>query len=405
MSYHKTVSVKVGNIIIGGGTPIVVQSMTDTLTADVAQTVEQIKLLHEAGSELVRMTVNTEEAAQAVPEIRHHLNQQNCFVPLIGDFHYNGHLLLNQYPECAKILDKYRINPGNVGSSQTSCDHFESIIRVAIKYNKPVRIGANGGSIDTVLLEKLAFQNAKQKLKLSHEELVEETLITSVIENAKKAESLGLPANKIILSCKVSDTLSLIRLYRKLSQRCHYALHLGLTESGSGTQGLVASSIAIGILLEQGIGDTIRVSVTPGINENRTKEVIIAQQILQALNLRHFMPQIISCPGCGRTDRKKFQQLVSDVQAYVDQRYPAWKQSRKAKDEGSIKIAVMGCVVNGPGESKHANIGISLPGTNENAAVVYADQKKMVTLKENIKEEFFKLLEAYMCQSPIKKNS
>jgi len=396
MKRHKTIPVKIGNIIIGGDAPIVVQTMTDTPTANVSQTVEQIKLLHEAGAELVRLTVNTEEAAKAVPEIRRHLNEQQRFVPLIGDFHYNGHLLLTHYPECAKTLDKYRINPGNVGSKETKDDHFDAIIKIAIKYDKPVRIGANGGSIDQVLLEKLVFQNTHQKLGLSHEEMVEEALISSVVESAKRAEYLGLPANKIILSCKVSDASSLIRLYRKLSKRCHYALHLGLTESGSGTQGLVASSIAIGVLLEQGIGDTIRVSITPGLKENRTKEVIISQQILQALNLRHFMPQIISCPGCGRTCRKPFQQLVSEVQTYVQQKMPEWKHYKNISE---LKIAVMGCIVNGPGESKHANIGISLPGTTGNIAVVYADKKKIATLQKNIKEEFLKLLEQYVIKN------
>jgi len=373
---------------VGGGAPVVVQSMTNTDTADAIGTAIQIKELARAGSEVVRITVNTEEAAAAVPAIREQLDKMGIDVPLVGDFHYNGHLLLTRHPACAEALSKYRINPGNVGQGAKRDTQFAQMIEVANKYDKPVRIGVNWGSLDQSLLARMMDENAQRKDPWTAQVVMYEALITSALDNAKRAEELGMPGDRIVLSCKVSGVQDLIAVYRELSRRCDYPLHLGLTEAGMGSKGIVASTAAIGVLLQEGIGDTIRVSLTPEPGGDRTKEVIVAQEILQTMGLRKFTPMVIACPGCGRTTSTVFQELADQIQSYLREQMPVWKTSYPGVEE--MNVAVMGCIVNGPGESKHANIGISLPGTGESpAAPVFVDGQKSVTLRgERIAEEF-----------------
>jgi (E)-4-hydroxy-3-methylbut-2-enyl-diphosphate synthase len=373
---------------VGGGAPVVVQSMTNTDTADAIGTAIQIKELARAGSEVVRITVNTEEAAAAVPAIREQLDKIGIDVPLVGDFHYNGHLLLTRHPACAEALSKYRINPGNVGQGAKRDTQFAQMIEVANKYHKPVRIGVNWGSLDQSLLARMMDENAQRKDPWTAQVVMYEALITSALDNAKRAEELGMPGDRIVLSCKVSGVQDLIAVYRELSRRCDYPLHLGLTEAGMGSKGIVASTAAIGVLLQEGIGDTIRVSLTPEPGGDRTKEVIVAQEILQTMGLRKFTPMVIACPGCGRTTSTVFQELADQIQTYLREQMPVWKTSYPGVEE--MNVAVMGCIVNGPGESKHANIGISLPGTGESpAAPVFVDGQKSVTLRgERIAEEF-----------------
>jgi len=373
---------------VGGGAPVVVQSMTNTDTADAIGTAIQIKELARAGSEVVRITVNTEEAAAAVPAIREQLDKMGIDVPLVGDFHYNGHLLLTRHPACAEALSKYRINPGNVGQGAKRDTQFAQMIEVANRYDKPVRIGVNWGSLDQSLLARMMDENAQRKDPWTAQVVMYEALITSALDNAKRAEELGMPGDRIVLSCKVSGVQDLIAVYRELSRRCDYPLHVGLTEAGMGSKGIVASTAAIGVLLQEGIGDTIRVSLTPEPGGDRTKEVIVAQEILQTMGLRKFTPMVIACPGCGRTTSTVFQELADQIQTYLREQMPVWKTSYPGVEE--MNVAVMGCIVNGPGESKHANIGISLPGTGESpAAPVFVDGQKSVTLRgERIAEEF-----------------
>ncbi|WP_116964363.1 flavodoxin-dependent (E)-4-hydroxy-3-methylbut-2-enyl-diphosphate synthase [Fastidiosibacter lacustris] len=392
----KSLSVKVGNIIIGGGAPVVVQSMTDTATADVEKTVAQVLALYHAGSELVRITVNDDEAAQAVPEIKRQLLKRDCDVPLIGDFHYNGHKLLGDFPECAKALDKYRINPGNVGFGRKKDTQFAEIIQKAIEYDKPVRIGVNWGSLDQVLLAKLMDQNSQLKVPLSSREIMHKALIESALQSAEYAQELGLAPNKIIVSCKVSDVQDLIEVYQKLARKCRYPLHLGLTEAGMGIKGIVASSVSLGYLLQQNIGDTIRVSLTPEPGAPRTNEVKVCREILQTIGLRTFTPTVSSCPGCGRTTSSFFRELANDIQNYLTNQMPVWKNHYIGVE--NMKVAVMGCIVNGPGESKHANIGISLPGTGEApVAPVFIDGKKVHTLRgKHIAQEFMAIVDKYV---------
>ncbi|RJX32854.1 MAG: flavodoxin-dependent (E)-4-hydroxy-3-methylbut-2-enyl-diphosphate synthase [Oxalobacter sp.] len=395
------VAVRYGSreVIVGGGAPVVVQSMTNTHTADIAATAQQIAELARAGSELVRITVNTPEAAVAVPAIRQELDRMGVDVPLIGDFHYNGHLLLQAYPGCAQALSKYRINPGNVGQGARRDTQFAQMVEVAVRYDKPVRIGVNWGSLDQDLLARIMDENAQRAEPWDAQRVMYEALITSAIDSAKLAESLGMAANKIILSCKVSGVQDLIAVYRELSRRCNYALHLGLTEAGMGSKGIVASTAAMAVLLQEGIGDTIRVSLTPEPGGSRTKEVIVAQEILQTMGLRKFMPMVTSCPGCGRTTSTVFQELADRIQTYLQNQMPEWKKAYPGVE--NLTVAVMGCIVNGPGESKHANIGISLPGTGEtNAAPVYVDGQRGVILRgERIAEEFQAIVLEY-----VKKN-
>ena len=393
-----TRQVRVGNIVIGGSAPIVVQSMTNTDTVDIDATVKQVAALAQAGSELVRITVNSPEAAAAVAPIRERLDALDCTVPLIGDFHYNGHRLLTQYPECAAALAKYRINPGNVGQGSKRDAQFATMIEVACKYDKPVRIGVNWGSLDQALLAQLMDANATLKAPLSAEAVMREALIRSAIDSAARAQELGLSADKIILSCKVSGVQELILVYRELAQRGDYALHLGLTEAGMGSKGIVASSAALAVLLQEGIGDTIRVSLTPEPNGDRTQEVVVAQEILQTMGLRSFAPMVSACPGCGRTTSDYFQTLAQQIQAYLRNQMPLWKTQYPGVE--TMKVAVMGCVVNGPGESKLANIGISLPGSNElPVAPVYVDGEKTVTLKgDHIAAEFHQIVQRYVEQ-------
>jgi (E)-4-hydroxy-3-methylbut-2-enyl-diphosphate synthase len=373
---------------VGGGAPVVVQSMTNTDTADAIGTAIQVKELARAGSEVVRITVDTEDAAAAVPSIREQLDKMGIDVPLVGDFHYNGHLLLTRYPGCAEALSKYRINPGNVGQGAKRDTQFAQMIEVANKYNKPVRIGVNWGSLDQSLLARIMDENALRKEPWTAQAVMYEALITSALDNAQRAEELGMPGDRIVLSCKVSGVQDLIAVYRELSRRCDYPLHLGLTEAGMGSKGIVASTAAIGVLLQEGIGDTIRVSLTPEPGGDRTREVIVAQEILQTMGLRKFTPMVIACPGCGRTTSTVFQELADQIQTYLREQMPVWKTSYPGVEE--MNVAVMGCIVNGPGESKHANIGISLPGTGESpAAPVFVDGQKSVTLRgERIAEEF-----------------
>ena len=375
-------------LTMGGNAPVVVQSMTNTDTADVIATAIQVKELARAGSELVRITVNTPEAASAVAPIREQLDRMGVDVPLIGDFHYNGHKLLQDYPECAQALSKYRINPGNVGQGAKRDTQFAQMIEVACRYDKPVRIGVNWGSLDQSLLARIMDENARRAEPWSAQAVMYEALITSAIENAQRAEELGLDGNKIVLSCKVSAVQDLIAVYRELARRCDYALHLGLTEAGMGSKGIVASTAALSVLLQEGLGDTIRISLTPEPGGDRTKEVVVAQEILQTMGLRKFTPMVIACPGCGRTASTVFQHLADRIQTYLREQMPVWKKEYPGVEE--MTVAVMGCIVNGPGESKHANIGISLPGTGESpAAPVFVDGEKTVTLRgERIAEEF-----------------
>ncbi|KEI36033.1 flavodoxin-dependent (E)-4-hydroxy-3-methylbut-2-enyl-diphosphate synthase [Allofrancisella frigidaquae] len=393
---YKTSIVKVGDILIGGNNPIVVQSMTDTYTADIDKTVKQILALHRAGSEIVRITVNDEEAAKAVPVIVKELAKHDCHVPLVGDFHYNGHTLLSKYPECAKALAKYRINPGNVGFGKKKDTQFAEIIKIAIANDKPVRIGVNWGSLDQSLLARLIDENNSSANPLDLKEIMHKALITSALESAKYAQDLGLAKDKIIISCKVSEVQDLIAVYQKLAKECDYALHLGLTEAGMGTKGIVASAISLGILLQQGIGNTIRVSLTPAPNAPRTEEVRVCREILQNLGLRTFTPSVTSCPGCGRTTSSFFRELTSQVKEYLDEKMHQWKEEYKGVE--NMKVAVMGCVVNGPGESKNADIGISLPGSGESpVAPVFIDGKKSHTLRgDNISNEFIEIVENYV---------
>jgi (E)-4-hydroxy-3-methylbut-2-enyl-diphosphate synthase len=391
-----TQQVLVGNVKVGGGAPIVVQSMTNTDTVDVAGSVQQIMELSTAGSELVRITVNSEEAAKAVPEIVNQLEQKGFSVPIIGDFHFNGHKLLEKYPECAQALAKYRINPGNVGKGKARDPQFQQMIEFAIQYNKPVRIGVNGGSLDQAVLTRLLDENRALANPQELSAITREAIVLSALESAAKAQELGLGKDKIILSCKISNVQELISIYEDLANRCDYALHLGLTEAGMGSKGIVASSAALGILMQQGIGDTIRISLTPEPGATRTKEVIVAQEILQTMGFRSFTPMVIACPGCGRTTSDYFQRLAQEIQAYLRDQMPAWKDKYKGVE--NMEVAVMGCVVNGPGESKNANIGISLPGTGESpVAPVFEDGVKTVTLKgDNIAAEFHALVERYI---------
>ncbi|MDD1621729.1 MAG: flavodoxin-dependent (E)-4-hydroxy-3-methylbut-2-enyl-diphosphate synthase [Methylococcaceae bacterium] len=391
-----TQQVLVGNIKVGGGAPIVVQSMTNTDTADVAGSVQQIMELSQAGSELVRITVDREEAAQAVPEIVNQLAQKGFNVPIIGDFHFNGHKLLEKYPDCAQALAKYRINPGNVGKGKARDPQFQQMIEFAIRYYKPVRIGVNGGSLDQAVLTRLLDENRQLATPKELPAITREAIVLSALESAAKAQELGLGKDKIILSCKISDVQELISIYQDLSSRCDYALHLGLTEAGMGSKGIVASAAALGVLMQQGIGDTIRVSLTPEPGAARTKEVVVAQEILQTMGFRSFTPMVTACPGCGRTTSDYFQRLAQDIQGYLRDQMPIWKDKYKGVED--MKVAVMGCVVNGPGESKNANIGISLPGTGESpVAPVFEDGFKTVTLKgDNIAAEFQELVERYI---------
>ena len=391
-----SVPVKVGGVYTGGTHPIVVQSMTNTDTADVTATVAQTAALARAGSELVRVTVNTREAAAAVAEIVNRLADQGITTPIIGDFHYNGHILLTEYKDCAKALAKYRINPGNVGVGQRHDDNFHRMIDVAIENDKPVRIGVNWGSLDQALLARLMDENAKRSEPKEAREVMIDAIILSAIESAQMAEEYGLTHDKIILSAKVSGVQDLIDVYRLLAAKCDYPLHLGLTEAGLGAKGIVASAAALSVLLQEGIGDTIRVSLTPAPNGDRTEEVLVAQQILQSMGLRSFLPQVTACPGCGRTTSTLFQEMASDIQTYLREQMPEWRNKYKGVEE--LKVAVMGCVVNGPGESKHANIGISLPGTGEEPrAPVYVDGRLLTTLKgPRIAADFNAILAEYV---------
>jgi len=377
---HRTVPVDIGGVVIGGGAPIVVQSMTNTDTADVEGTARQVAALARAGSELVRITVDRDEAAAAVPHIRDRLARMGVAVPLIGDFHYIGHKLLTDHPACAEALDKYRINPGNVGFKDKKDRQFSAIIEIALKNNKPVRIGANWGSLDQELLTSLMDENARAKAPLDARAVTREAMVQSALLSAERAEEIGLPRTKIILSAKVSSVQDLIAVYAELARRSDYALHLGLTEAGLGSKGIVASSAAMGVLLQQGIGDTIRVSLTPEPGGDRTLEVKVAQELLQTMGLRIFVPLVAACPGCGRTTSTTFQELASDIQNFIRDSMPEWKTRYPGVE--ALNVAVMGCIVNGPGESKHADIGISLPGTGEQpAAPVFIDGKKAATLR------------------------
>ena len=393
---RKTFSVKVGDVVIGDRAPVVVQSMTNTDTADKALTVAQVARLANAGSELVRITVNTKEAAAQVPYIRAELDEMGCLVPLVGDFHYNGHTLLTKYPACARALSKYRINPGNVGFKEKKDLQFTTMIEQAIKYDKPVRIGVNWGSLDQVLLAKLMDVNAKRSNPKDVKLVMHDALVASAIESAELAEKIGLGKDRIILSCKVSSVQDLVTVYQELAAKSDLALHLGLTEAGMGSKGIVASTAALSVLLQQGIGDTIRISLTPEPGGDRTQEVVVGQEILQTMGIRSFTPQIAACPGCGRTTSTVFQELAQDIQSYVRLNMPKWGQRYIGVEE--MQVAVMGCIVNGPGESKHANIGISLPGTGEQpSAPVFIDGEKKMTLRgSNIAQEFKKVIADYI---------
>ncbi len=400
-----SVATRVGGVRVGGGAPIVVQSMTNTDTADIESTVAQVRALARAGSELVRVTVNTEEAAAAVPHIRDRLAQQGVQVPLIGDFHFNGHKLLKAHPACAEALAKYRINPGNVGRGSKRDPQFAEMIEVACRHQKPIRIGVNWGSLDSELLTRMMDENNASANPRSANEVMRSAVVESCLQSAARAEELGQAHDAIVLSAKVSGVQDLIAIYSDLAARCDYPLHVGLTEAGMGSKGIVASTAGIGVLLQRGIGDTIRVSLTPEPNGDRTQEVIVAQEILQTMGLRSFVPMVIACPGCGRTTSTYFQQLAQDIQSHIRHRMPEWRKLYDGVEE--MNVAVMGCVVNGPGESKHANIGISLPGTGERpVAPVYEDGEKTVTLKgDHIAEEFQQLVEAYVARSYRKRES
>ena len=396
MQRHLTRSVMIGGVAMGGGAPIVVQAMTNTDTADALKTAIQVAALARAGAELVRITVNSPEAAAAVPEIRAQLDRMNCDVPLIGDFHYNGHRLLTDYPACAEALAKFRINPGNVGFGKKKDEQFAQMIELAIRYKKPVRIGVNWGSLDQSVLARVMDDNARMMNPGSASDVMREALILSALESAALAESIGLQGDRIVLSCKVSSVQDLIAVYRDLAGRCDYPLHLGLTEAGMGSKGIVASTAAMAVLLQEGIGDTIRVSLTPEPNGSRSLEVQVAQELLQTMGLRAFTPLVTACPGCGRTTSVFFQELASEVQAYVREQMLRWREQYDGVE--NMTLAVMGCIVNGPGESKHANIGISLPGTGETpAAPVFEDGVKTVTLRgDNIAHEFKDIINRYV---------
>ncbi|MGD0099467.1 MAG: flavodoxin-dependent (E)-4-hydroxy-3-methylbut-2-enyl-diphosphate synthase [Acidobacteriota bacterium] len=395
-SRRKSVGVNVGGVMVGGGAPVVVQSMTNTNSEDVESTAGQISALAAAGSELVRITVNTPEAARAVPEIIKRIQDQHGNVPIVGDFHYNGHLLLKKHPECARTLAKYRINPGNVGIGRQHDENFRKIIDIAIENDKPVRIGVNWGSLDQSLVARLMDENSRRAQPEGAREVMIEAVSLSALESAQMAEEYGLPHDRIILSAKLSGVQDLIEVYQTLAARCEYPLHLGLTEAGIGTKGIVASTAAMAVLLQEGIGDTIRVSLTPGPDGDRTEEVLVAQQILQSLGIRRFLPQVSACPGCGRTSATIFQKMADQVQTYIKNRMPAWRKQYTGVEE--LTLAVMGCVVNGPGESKHANLGISLPGTGEDPkAPVYVDGKLAAILQgENLGAEFTSIVEEYV---------
>lgn len=397
MSRHSTVAVKIKNIIVGGKNPVVIQSMTNTDTADSVSTINQIIELYDAGSEIIRLTVNNEKAAKALPKIRDGLLKKGYDnVPLVGCFHYNGHSLMKEYSECIDVLDKLRINPGNVGFGLKRDKNYEICIEYAIKYNKPIRIGVNWGSLDQGILAELMDSNAKLANPKTSSDVLIDALVLSVITSAKKAENIGLPKDKIVVSCKTSKVPELIKVYKKLANESNYALHLGLTEAGMGRQAIISSTAALSVLLQEGIGDTIRVSLTPESGSSRTQEVKVCREVLQALGLRSFMPQVSSCPGCGRTTSDYFQRLSQEITGYIETKMPIWKE--KHKNVEKLNVAVMGCIVNGPGESKHANIGISLPGTGESlVAPVFIDGKKTHTLRgDNIAEDFKKILEDYI---------
>ena len=393
---RKTVAVHIGDIQVGGNAPVVIQSMTNTDTANIDATTKQIKQLADAGSELVRITVNTDEAAKAVPRIHEQLLKLDCSVPLVGDFHFNGHKLLTANPDCAQSLSKYRINPGNVGRGKKRDEQFSAMIEQACQYNKTVRIGVNWGSLDQAILAELMDENAKRTQPLNNKIIITNAIIKSALDSAKLAEKIGLGHDRIILSCKMSGVQDLIQVYQSIASQCDYPLHLGLTEAGMGSKGIVASTAALSVLLQQGIGDTIRISLTPEPHGDRRQEVIVAQEILQTMGLRSFTPQVIACPGCGRTTSTYFQKLAQDIQSYLRQSMPKWHQQYEGAE--NMTVAVMGCVVNGPGESKHANIGISLPGTGEKpVAPVYVNGIKTVTLKgDHIAKEFQDIIENYV---------
>jgi len=399
LSRRRSRAVRVGSVVIGGDAPVVVQSMTNTDTADAFATAEQIHALARAGSEIVRITVDRPEAARKVAAIRELLDRRGCQVPIVGDFHYNGHRLLTQAPDCAQALDKYRINPGNVGYGAKRDEQFATLVEIACRYDKPLRIGVNWGSLDQDLLAGMMDDNARRRQPLDAGAVVREALIVSAISSAGRAEALGLPGDRIVLSCKVSGVQDLIAVYRSLAARCDYPLHLGLTEAGMGSKGIVASTAALAVLLQEGIGDTIRVSLTPEPGGDRTREVVVAQEILQTMGLRSFTPMVVACPGCGRTTSTFFQELADKIQGYLREQMPIWRTRYPGVEE--MTVAVMGCVVNGPGESKQANIGISLPGTGEQpAAPVFVDGVKTVTLRgDRIAEEFHALVEAYVQRS------
>ena len=393
---RKSVTARIGNVRVGSDSPVVVQSMTNTDTADVASTVRQVADLYRAGSELVRVTVNNDAAAQAVPAIVEALEKQGISVPIIGDFHYNGHLLLTKYPECAMALAKYRINPGNVSVGRKNDDNFRAMIEVAVKNDKPVRIGVNWGSLDQQLLTRMMDENSRSANPKDARDVTMDAMVESALRSAQLAEEFGLPHDHIILSAKVSGVQDLIDVYRILAARCDYPLHLGLTEAGMGAKGIVGSAAGLAVLLQEGIGDTIRVSLTPAPNGNRAEEVFVGQQILQSMGIRSFAPQVTACPGCGRTTSTFFQEMAEQIQTYLRTNMPVWKGKYPGVEE--LKVAVMGCVVNGPGESKHANIGISLPGTfEEPKAPVFVDGRLMTTLKgDHIVAEFFDILNEYV---------
>ncbi len=402
---RSSVPVLIGAIRVGGDAPVVVQSMTNTDTADAEGTAQQVKSLARAGSEVVRLTVNTAEAAEAVPRIRERLDQMGVGVPLIGDFHFNGHKLLREHPACAEALAKYRINPGNVGRGSKRDPQFAAMIETACRYGKPVRIGVNWGSLDQDLLTRLMDENSASSQPLSAQQIMRNAVVLSALESARRAEALGMPHDRIILSAKVSGVQDLIAIYGELAGRCDYPLHLGLTEAGMGSKGIVASTAGIAVLLQRGIGDTIRVSLTPEPGGDRAQEVIVAQEILQTMGLRSFLPLVTACPGCGRTTSTVFQELAQSIQTHIRHRMPQWRREYAGVED--MTVAVMGCVVNGPGESKHANIGISLPGTGERpVAPVYEDGEKTVTLKgDHIAEEFQDLLEQYVARKFTRKEA
>ncbi|EXJ14732.1 flavodoxin-dependent (E)-4-hydroxy-3-methylbut-2-enyl-diphosphate synthase [Imhoffiella purpurea] len=393
---RKTLPVAVGPVTIGGGAPIVVQSMTNTDTADVESTVRQVADLARAGSEMVRITVNHESAAKAVPLIRDALAAQGCEVPLVGDFHFNGHRLLADYPECAEALAKYRINPGNVGKGEKKDSQFATMVELACRYDRPVRIGVNWGSLDQEVVARMMDENARAAQPKSSERIMYEAMVESAVSSAERAVQVGLPRDHIILSCKMSGVQDLISVYRMLAERADFALHLGLTEAGMGSKGIVASTAALAVLLQEGIGDTIRVSLTPAPGEARTREVVVAQEILQSMGFRSFAPMVTACPGCGRTTSDTFQHLAQSIQTYLRDQMPDWRSRYPGVE--NMQVAVMGCVVNGPGESKHANIGISLPGSGENpSAPVYVDGEKVATLKgDGIAEQFKRMVDDYI---------